>query len=459
MIKFKNFIEAEAHDYFELIRMLYPQFVSEKDIEIINSSGKIIFLSQDLNQLYHLPEDIDLQERRWKIKSYILNSLDIKEKMPSKFGILTGVRPIKLIIDLLDKMPPDQVLDYLKNYYSIEDLMAEFLLSIALKEKSYFESVDPKGYSVYIHIPFCPSRCAYCSYPIIKSSNKDLLKTYVDTLLRELESYRNLSKKPTSIYIGGGTPTSIGVDQLERILKTTRRIFGQGMEFTVEAGRPDTLTEPVFSCLKSHDVQRISINPQTMQDKTLSRLNRKHSINDFLRAYDLANQFDFSINVDLILGLPGESSLEMMDSLGRVINLDPDNITVHTLSLKNGSRLFQEQEYFSISGVISKVIDDAYQELVSKGYNPYYMYRQKRTLGNGFNAGYSKEGKESLYNMLMMDEQQSILGFGMSSSSKFYYPESNRLEKVLQYKNLRDYQEHWQDKNLLKRTFMEDFKW
>ena len=459
MIKFKNFIEAEAHDYFELIRMLYPQFVSEKDIEIINSPGKTIFLSQDLNQLCHLPEDIDLQERRWRIKSYILNSLDIKEKMPSKFGILTGVRPIKLIIDLLDKMPPDQVLDYLKNYYSIEDLMAEFLLSIALKEKSYFESVDSKGYSVYIHIPFCPSRCAYCSYPIIKSSNKDLLKTYVDTLLRELESYRDLSKKPTSIYIGGGTPTSIGVDQLERILKTTRRIFGQGMEFTVEAGRPDTLTEPVFSCLKSHDVQRISINPQTMQDKTLSRLNRKHSINDFLRAYDLANQFDFSINVDLILGLPGESSLEMMDSLGRVINLDPDNITVHTLSLKNGSRLFQEQEYSSISEVISKVIDDAYQELVDKGYNPYYMYRQKRTLGNGFNAGYSKEGKESLYNMLMMDEQQSILGFGMSSSSKFYYPESNRLEKVLQYKNLRDYQEHWQDKNLLKRTFMEDFKW
>lgn len=459
MIKFKNFIEAEAHDYFELIRMLYPQFVSEKDIEIINSPGKTIFLSQDLNQVCHLPEDIDLQERRWRIKSYILNSLDIKEKMPSKFGILTGVRPIKLIIDLLDKMPPDQVLDYLKNYYSIEDLMAEFLLSIALKEKSYFESVDPKGYSVYIHIPFCPSRCAYCSYPIIKSSNKDLLKTYVDTLLKELESYRNLSKKPTSIYIGGGTPTSIGVDQLERILKTTRRIFGQGMEFTVEAGRPDTLTESVFSCLKSHDVQRISINPQTMQDKTLSRLNRKHSINDFLRAYDLANQFDFSINVDLILGLPGESSLEMMDSLGRVINLDPDNITVHTLSLKNGSRLFQEQEHSSISEVISKVIDDAYQELGSKGYNPYYMYRQKRTLGNGFNAGYSKEGKESLYNMLMMDEQQSILGFGMSSSSKFYYPESNRLEKVLQYKNLRDYQEHWQDKNLLKRTFMEDFKW
>lgn len=261
MIKFKNFIEAEAHDYFELIRMLYPQFVSEKDIEIINSPGKTIFLSQDLNQLCHLPEDIDLQERRWRIKSYILNSLDIKEKMPSKFGILTGVRPIKLIIDLLDKMPPDQVLDYLKNYYSIEDLMAEFLLSIALKEKSYFESVDPKGYSVYIHIPFCPSRCTYCSYPIIKSSNKDLLKTYVDTLLKELESYRDLSKKPTSIYIGGGTPTSIGVDQLERILKTTRRIFGQGMEFTVEAGRPDTLTEPVFSCLKSHDVQRISINP------------------------------------------------------------------------------------------------------------------------------------------------------------------------------------------------------
>lgn len=459
MIKFKNFIEAEAHDYFELIRMLYPQFVSEKDIEIINSPGKTIFLSQDLNQVCHLPEDIGLQERRWRIKSYILNSLDIKEKMPSKFGILTGVRPIKLIIDLLDKMPPDQVLDYLKNYYSIEDLMAEFLLSIALKEKSYFESVDPKGYSVYIHIPFCPSRCAYCSYPIIKSSNKDLLKTYVDTLLRELESYRDLSKKPTSIYIGGGTPTSIGVDQLERILKTTRRIFGQGMEFTVEAGRPDTLTESIFSCLKSHDVQRISINPQTMQDKTLSRLNRKHSINDFLRAYDLANQFDFSINVDLILGLPGESSLEMMDSLSRVINLDPDNITVHTLSLKNGSRLFQEQEYFSISEVISKVIDDTYQELVSKGYNPYYMYRQKRTLGNGFNAGYSKEGKESLYNMLMMDEQQSILGFGMSSSSKFYYPESNRLEKVLQYKNLRDYQEYWQDKNLLKRTFMEDFKW
>lgn len=459
MIKFKNFIEAEAHDYFELIRMLYPQFVSEKDIEIVNSPGKTIFLSQDLNQVCHLPEDIDLQERRWRIKSYILNSLDIKEKITSKFGILTGVRPIKLIIDLLDKMPPDQLLDYLKNYYSIEDLMAEFLLSIALKEKSYFETVDPKGYSVYIHIPFCPSRCAYCSYPIIKSSNKDLLKTYVDTLLRELESYRDLSEKPTSIYIGGGTPTSIGVDQLERILKTSRRIFGQGMEFTVEAGRPDTLTEPVFSCLKSYGVQRISINPQTMQDKTLSRLNRKHSINDFLRAYDLANQFDFSINVDLILGLPGESSLEMMDSLSRVINLDPDNITVHTLSLKNGSRLFQEQEYFSTSEVISKVIDDAYQELGSKGYNPYYMYRQKRTLGNGFNAGYSKEGKESLYNMLMMDEQQSILGFGMSSSSKFYYPESNRLEKVLQYKNLRDYQKHWQDKNLLKRTFMEDFKW
>lgn len=459
MIRFKNFSEAEAHDYFELIRMLYPQFVSGKDIEVINSPGKITFLSQGLNQVCHLPEGIDFQERRRRIKSYILNSLQIQERVSSKFGILTGVRPIKLIIGLLDKFSPDQLLNYLKDYYCIEDLMARFLISVALKEKSYFDSIDPKGYSVYIHIPFCPSRCDYCSYPIIKSSNKDKLQAYVDTLLSEIKSYRHLKNPPTSIYIGGGTPTSIGESQLERILKTSRQVFGQGMEFTVEAGRPDTLTGSIFSCLKEYGVTRISINPQTMQDKTLSRLNRRHSVEEFLKAFYEAKQLDFSINVDLILGLPGENSLEMMDSLNRVMALDPDNITAHTLSLKNGSRLFQEQEYYTNSEIISKLINHVYQSLGNKGYKPYYMYRQKRTLGNGFNAGYSKEGRESIYNMLMMDEQQSVLGFGMSSSSKFYYPESNRLEKVLQYKNLRDYQEHWQDKNSLKQAYMEDFKW
>ena len=459
MIDFENFQEAEAHDYYELIRMLYPKFVSEEKLKLINKGSSVVFVGGGRTLSLNLEKGLDKEQRRRRIKTFILKDLNYPGKIPSAFGILTGVRPVKLVLELLETMSLSDLKDYLKKNYSIEDKMIDFLLSIGQKERAYFSTVDPFGYSVYLHIPFCPSRCAYCSYPMIKSSNRESLDSYVETLLLELDTYKDLKVPPTSIYIGGGTPTSIGEKYLRRILSKVQKIFHSQCEFTVEAGRPDTLNDSIFSALKDYGVNRISINPQTMHDKTLKILNRQHSVTDFLQAYNLGKKYDFNINVDLILGLPQENRQDILDSLNQVIALDPDNITIHTLSLKNGSQLFQQGEYFNTSFIVSEVIQEVYTILKSLDYAPYYMYRQKRTLGNGFNAGYSKPKKESIYNMLMMDEGQSILGFGMSSSTKFYDPKTNRIEKILQYKNLKDYLNHWNDKNAKKSQLREDFKW
>lgn len=458
MINVQGFNEGLGHDYFELLRMLYPSFMGKKNLDLKEEGDWAYLETEDQKQSIFLG-DLDQEGKRLRVKQFLFQDLDLEGRVSSPFGILTGVRPVKLVLELLDQMKEADLLNYLQDHYLIEGDMAELLVDIAHFEKKAFADFTRDSYSLYVHIPFCPSRCDYCSYPMIKSSNQESLRAYVDTLVKEIGRFQGITRPPSSIYLGGGTPTSLGPHFLEKVLDEIVKIFPESPEFTVEAGRPDTLTQDVFSVLRDHGVTRISINPQSMQEKTLRRLNRQHSIQEIYDSFALARDYDFTINMDLIVGLLGEGIEDFRDSLEKVIQLNPENITIHTLSLKNGSKLFEQNQHLAASHFIQGALKESRTLLREKTYEPYYLYRQKKILSNGYNVGYGEKGTASLYNMAMMEEQESILGLGMSSSSKFYYPEENRIEKVGQYKNLRDYLGHWQEKTEEKLKLKEDFQW
>lgn len=290
---------------------------------------------------------------------------------------------------------------------------------------------------MYIHIPFCPSRCEYCSYPTIGSTNKEAIKVYMDFLLRELAFVlEQTGRAPETIYVGGGTPTSIPVKELERILNYLDDF--KPREFTLEAGRPKTITQELLQSLRSYSVSRISINPQTMVERTLKAVKRPHSPEDILKAYALVReQTDLQVNMDMILGLGDEEVEEVAYTLDRLTELEPENITVHMLSLKNGSKIFENNSVYVKN--TRAMQEYAMNYLTDKGYRPYYLYRQKRILGNGSNIGYAKEGTESLYNMIMMEEIHSVIGVGMSATTKLVDRDGKTIRKFSNFRNMRDY--------------------
>lgn len=330
---------------------------------------------------------------------------------------------------------------------------ARELIEIGLRELKLTKHLDPLGHSLYINIPFCPSRCDYCSYPTIVHYDEERLDDYLKFLKYEIrETYSDLNLKPTTVYIGGGTPSVLNSRQIGDLLSFLRDL-SRDVEFTFEAGRPDTLNEEKLGLLSDFGVNRISINPQSMKQKTLERIGRRHSVSDTIEIYEAARKYNFhTINMDLILGLPGEDEGDFMDSLRAVQSLNPENITIHTLSFKNGSKLFEREghlvkDIYDIESRIDKFCDQA-------SYRPYYLYRQKRILGNGSNTGYSLVGHECLYNIIMMEERQSVLAMGMGSTSKIYTRE-NKLKKFTNYRNMKDYKDRIDELILKKRRLLE----
>ncbi|MDQ0507859.1 oxygen-independent coproporphyrinogen-3 oxidase [Peptoniphilus ivorii] len=439
MIRIVNATDSEIHTLYELLRIYFPAFETSGELFLVletTADTKRAILSVGERQYEKTFENVGEYETKRHIAAWIVREVDHPAKEKSLWGSLTGTRPVKFM-QKRRKIMGDAARDFLIESYLVHPEIADLLLEIARLEAAKTDHLKGKGYSLYIHIPFCPSRCEYCSYPTIGSGNKEAVRHYMKYLLMELDFVlRKLDKAPATIYIGGGTPTSIAAEELAMILDRLRS-FGD-REFTLEAGRPETITPELMAMLKGYPVSRISINPQTMVDETLVRIRRPHNKEDILNAYDLVrNTTDMAINMDLILGLDGEGMDELSYTLDSLIPLSPENITVHVLSLKNGSKIFENRGVFQKN--TTRMQQYSYNRLKAAGYIPHYLYRQKRILGNGSNIGYSLPGYESLYNMIMMEEIHSVIGVGMSATTKLVDASGKTVMKFSNFRNLRDY--------------------
>ena len=345
------------------------------------------------------------------------------------WGILTGVRPAKVAGGLLaDGNGIIKTKKILRDEYFLNPQKAALAVSVASTEMRVTRKMQENTCSIYVSIPFCPTRCAYCSF--VSYTTKRLLSMideYLDALLVDLEEtvalIRDLGFTVSTVYIGGGTPTTLNPRQLERLLSKLNSLVDTSslLEFTLEAGRPDTITEEKLSIAYKYGVTRISVNPQTLNDDILTEIGRRHTTEDFFRAYDLAKKSGIKdINVDLIAGLPGDDFKNFSETIDRIIELEPTNITVHTFSVKKASDALRNNSgIYSVSGGdAAKSV--SYSQLKTKfaGYKPYYMYRQKNTVGNLENVGFSLDGHEGLYNIYMMEEIQSIFAVGAGAVTK-----------------------------------------
>ncbi len=364
------------------------------------------------------------------------------------WGNLTGIRPVKIPMDLLQKgYSREEILPYMEKTYFISPSRASLACDIAVRERDILTScLKGDGYSLYIGIPFCPTICLYCSF---SSSPIGLWRgrvdAYLEALYREIDAVSEMfaGKTLQSVYIGGGTPTTLLPEQMDALISYARSRFDFSgvLEFTVEAGRPDTITEPMLAVLKRHGVSRISINPQTMNQETLDLIGRHHTVEQIREAYGLARSMGFdNINMDLIVGLPGEDLDEVRYTMEQVIAMNPEDVTVHSLALKRAARLSRMRDvYEKISFHNNNEIMDMTTTLLSKaGLAPYYLYRQKNMAGNFENVGYAAAGKEGLYNILIMEEVQSIAALGAGTVTKRVY-DNGLIERCDNVKDVEQY--------------------
>ena len=368
---------------------------------------------------------------------------------PLPWGILTGVRPSKVAYAyLVEGRSIGETERILREDYRLREDKAALCVQVAASERLLLQDHKGTDMSVYVGIPFCPTRCSYCSFiSNDKRAYNKWASAYVDALVYEMDSSHNLlsGRKLHSFYMGGGTPTTLNPEELRKVLQAVDRLchIADLKEVTVEAGRPDTITPDRLQVLKEMGVTRISINPQTMIQRTLDAIGRKHSVGAVEEAFWMAREAGFdNINMDFIVGLPGEGPEEVRYSMERVKALRPDNLTVHTLAIKRSSRMNEEgagEELLGRAQQIDEMIAITAQAAKELGMEPYYMYRQKNMAGNFENVGYSMPGKEGLYNIEIMEERQTILAFGAGGVSKVYFPEKNRLERIPNVKGAEEY--------------------
>lgn len=377
---------------------------------------------------------------------------------PLPWGILTGVRPVKYIRSIYETR--DNAEDYIKNTLLVSSRKLKLANDVIRLQKPVLDTLGLKKISLYVSIPFCPSRCSYCSF--VSASGEGALKLiddYFELLLKELDIYADIVKRFSlevdTVYIGGGTPTMLSASQLDRLIdKLGEFDIANIREFTAEAGRPDTITEDKLRALKNGGVRRISINPQSMNDNVLQAVGRRHTVKQVCEAFDTARKVGFEcINSDIIAGLPAETEMSFEQSLKRLCDLSPKNITVHTLSLKRSSALFR-QFGDDIGKGAENMTDTAYDMLTEKGYLPYYLYRQKNIADNLENVGYCKDGFESIYNICIMEDVQTILAAGCGASTKLY--DGKNVSRVINYKYPYEYISRFELMNERKRE-IEDF--
>lgn len=379
-------------------------------------------------------------EKRY-LKIAIYRTLCFLTGVELPYGCLTGIRPTKLYTEIQNDREHygKSARDVFIKDYGVSAQKVELIEKIVDVQRPLRNRSD-KERDVFVFIPFCPTRCAYCSFVSLPlDKQKKLVEPYVECLIRELKQTKTIIKrnkwKIRAVYIGGGTPTSIGADMLDKVLRHCH--FG-AKEFTVEAGRPDTIDKHILDVMLSHGVTRISVNPQTLNAQTLERIGRKHKVGDAVNAYALAKG-KVDVNMDLIAMLPGETLNDFKFSVDTLVALAPENITVHTLYLKKGSALKLDGYDNTDCDTAAQMVDYAYQKLTAAGYVPYYMYRQKYTSGNLENVGYAKPGKECVYNIDIMEEDTSILANGANGISKKYESDKNLITRCANYKEPLEY--------------------
>ncbi|MCC6094570.1 MAG: coproporphyrinogen dehydrogenase HemZ [Eubacterium sp.] len=384
-----------------------------------------------------------------EVKQLVYHILSEQTGHTLPWGDLTGIRPTKIAMKLLEEGHSDEEIRHeMEQTYFTSEGKINLALSVVHREQEILRRMHlKKGYSLYVGIPFCPTICLYCSFgsnPLGRC--KDMEEPYFQVLYRELAFISGEMKDFTldTIYIGGGTPTSVSAERLDELLSVLGRNFDLDhlAEFTVEAGRPDTITDEKLRVLKSYPVSRISINPQTMNQKTLDLIGRKHTTEDVIEKYYIARSMGFdNINMDLIVGLPGEGEPEVAYTLSEIRKLDPDSLTIHSLALKRATRLnLFKDAYEPVSFQNSAAIMDRTAACAAEmGMQPYYLYRYKNMAGNFENVGYARPGKAGIYNVLIMEEQQSILAAGSGASTKFVFDEGRRIERAENVKDLSNY--------------------
>ena len=398
-------------------------------------------------ETYEQTEDRKIRKNKLKQVLYKLLSQLTGQTLP--WGNLTGIRPTKIAMGLIESgMSNAQAAEYMRNTYFTSKEKTALAITIANRERELLKDIDyEKGYSLYVGIPFCPSICLYCSFSSSPLQRwKDQVDAYLDALLKELDFISEAMKDRTldTIYIGGGTPTTLEPEQLERLLEhiNARVPVYQVKEYTVEAGRPDSITREKLQAIRKFPVTRISVNPQTMNQATLELIGRRHTVEDTRHAFALARECGFdNINMDIIVGLPGEQKEDVQHTLEEIKKLDPDSLTVHSLAVKRAARLnmfkeqYEEMEFINNQEIMDMAMKYAYECQMG----PYYLYRQKNMCGNLENIGYAKVDKAGIYNILIMEEKQSILAAGAGASTKFVFQNGERIERAENVKDVANY--------------------
>lgn len=421
-------------------------------LKICYEEDRITCLCREDGKEIKLETSIEKQDRKQtkkNLKQMLYRYLEEQTGQQQLWGTLTGIRPVKIVLSQLQQGETiEQARQSLVEEYYVAESKVELCLEIAAYEQQLLEKTAGKdGYSLYLHIPFCPSTCLYCSFTSNDISKwKNRITEYLDGLEKELQFVSGAMKDAVldTVYIGGGTPTTLEADQLERLFFMLEDYFPMDkvLEFTVEAGRPDSITKEKLLTMKTHKVSRISINPQTMNQKTLDLIGRFHRVEEITSAYQLARDCGFScINMDIIVGLPGESMEDLIYTLQEIEKLNPDNLTVHSLAIKRTSRLkLLMEDYENLpmenSQKRMEMVDESARRM---GMKPYYLYRQKNMAGNLENVGYAREGKAGLYNILIMEEQETIMAVGAGASTKLVIQTGDLVKRVENVKDVTQY--------------------
>ncbi|MDO5725552.1 MAG: coproporphyrinogen dehydrogenase HemZ [Tissierellia bacterium] len=433
-------------DYYELVRAFFSDYELEgvlkaefryynnKFVTNILLDDRLYEHSQNTGKYFEKMSKNFFKREIYEAIKYIFN-----KSLP--WGSLTGIRPVKLVREIMEAKK-GSAYEILLKEYNISKEKIELSKSISDLQYKILNSL-PSSYSIYINIPFCPSICKYCSFPTYKYS-ESMAELYIKNLIKEIKTFENLrEEKPNSIYIGGGTPTALSYTLLDGLLENIIKIYGNDFEFTVEAGRADTIDRNKLKILKEYGVNRISINPQTFNRDSLIAIGREQEDEAIYDAFYLAKTIGFnSINADLISGLPKDNYESFSNTLLNTVKLEPDNITIHALSVKNGSQIYNIGGYKNPE---YEKMDKLSREFMRKNnYFPYYLYRQKRISGASENIGYSIVGKECIYNIVMMEDTDDIIAFGLGGVSKRIF-DDGRIIRQPNFRGLREYNERFDE--------------
>lgn len=451
------YIKISDMDFYDDAVVLIKSFYPRTEVMQYQEQAEQTRTAQDIVIEPEVPEKDGRSKKElheaFKCRLYTKLSAQLNKTLP--WGYLTGVRPSKIAYTLLEKgADREQILEEFTKKHLVSEKKAQLALQVAQTEKSILEKMDYKnGYSLYIGIPFCPTTCLYCSFTSYSlAAYQSKVQPYLEALLKEMKyvSEAMRGRRLDTVYFGGGTPTTLSAGQLDMLLTELERQFDLSAcrELTVEAGRPDSITYEKLCVLKAHHVDRISINPQTMNQQTLDLIGRRHTVEQIEEAFALAGKAGLdNINMDMILGLPGENKEMVQHTLEKIKALAPESLTVHSLAIKRAAALnIWREKYLDLQmdnsdEIVSMAADYAHQ----MGHQPYYMYRQKNMAGNFENVGYSKPGLECIYNILIMEEKQTIIAMGAGASTKIVFQNETeggqavRIERIENVKDVTNY--------------------